>query len=176
MHLSLEEFVDDTASLFSGVSAELFMQVVEEAGEKVGGIALFVDFELVFGGGGDLLEKLVRGNVALEGSWVPYLAGDETELFYQFGSRVEIFEDEKVSQGRDVSQQLDDDVHVIVCFEIIYPHESGEISFVCESIFGFIIFVEFRDLLFCERGVDDVLDVVECSRLDFVVFGQDVYF
>lgn len=48
MYLSLEELVYYTAGLFAWVPPELFMQIIEKPGEKVGWIALFVDFELVF--------------------------------------------------------------------------------------------------------------------------------
>ena len=75
-----------------------------------------------------------------------------------------------------MSQQLDDDVDVIVCFEIIDPYEARKITFVCEGISRFTVFVEFPNLLFCESRVDDVFDIVESSRFDFVVFRQDVHF
>jgi hypothetical protein len=37
---------------------------------------------------------------------------------------VEIFEDEEVSQGGDVSEKLDDYVFVVVGFDIVYPDET----------------------------------------------------
>jgi hypothetical protein len=62
--------------------------------------------------------------MAFEGAGVPYFTEKETEAFYYLDASFEIFEEEKVSEGRDMGKYLDDYVHVVVCFEIVDSNET----------------------------------------------------
>lgn len=42
--------------------------------------------------------------MALEGAGVPYFAEEEAEAFYELGARFEVFEEEEIAEGRDVTK------------------------------------------------------------------------
>ena len=55
------------------------MHIVQKPTEKVDGIGLVKEVEAFVRLSGDLLEKLVRGDVGFEGARIPYFADEDRE-------------------------------------------------------------------------------------------------
>jgi hypothetical protein len=53
---------------------------------------------------------------------------------------------------------------------------TRQITIVDKSVSFFVVLVQLRDLFFREGGVDDMFDIVQGSRSDFVILREDVHF
>ena len=72
------------------------MHIVQKPAEKLDRIGLVKKIETFIRLAGDLLEKLVGGDVGFEGARVPYLADKDRKSLDELGSLGQIFEHDEV--------------------------------------------------------------------------------
>ena len=116
--------MDDASTWLGLAPAQRQMQIVEKPAEEVDGIGLVEEVETFLGLARDLLEELVRGDVGFEGARVPDLAHEDGEALEEGGGGGEVFEHEEVAEGGNVGEGLNDDVEVVVGFDVVHAYEA----------------------------------------------------
>lgn len=149
LEFALEDAVDDARAGFRLAAAEGEVHVVEEPAEEVDGVGLVEEVESLVGLARDLLDELVGGDVGFEGARVPDLADEDGEAGGELGGGGggEVFEHEEIAERWGVGEGLDDDVEIVVFFDVIHAHEAGAVLLAGEipGVFGYL--VEHEDFL-----------------------------
>jgi len=110
------------------------MQRVQQPPQERYRIPLLGHSKLALATLGDLLQKLVRRDLRLEQPRVPYPLCQTREPFDEFGRSGLHLQlrrarrEEIVTDGRDVEQEVDDDVHIVVGADIVQSDVTGDVG------------------------------------------------
>lgn len=81
----MEYPLDDARSGFGFAASQSKVEIIQEPAEEFDGIGLVEEVEAFVGLAGDLLEKLVGGDVGFEGACIPYLPDKDGEPLDELG-------------------------------------------------------------------------------------------
>jgi len=108
-------------------------------------------------------------------AWVPEFSDEGAETDGKLGGYVgEWMEKEEVPERTDMRESLNNNVEVVIGFDVVHANESRTVSLVRQIDRLFCIFVQPLDVWFCKLRINDILDIFQTLVVDFVSFRQNV--
>jgi len=156
------------------------MQLVQQPTHKLDRITLSGDLEPPSTRQRHLLQELMRRHLSFKQLRVPHFPRQLCEPLdelggFRFGFEgLVVWVEEEVSKGRNVKEGVNDDVEVVVGFDVVETDVAWEVRVGGEIVGGVGEVGETSDLGRGETRIKDVDDVGERGIRDFVTVGEDV--